>query len=176
MHTCKTCKHFDSEGDDTFEGRCRRNTPRASLEGLALWPEVTVSDWCGRYERDAFASATAPLPLHFPPGDYLFKIVSSMVDHAAHPPRLVWTLEIAGGPGPGAAFNGAQLAHVQELSDRGAPYIRKLILACGTTEQMLVNSRGEIDPSMIHGKQFVGEMHDDRVRNERPIPPAPNGN
>ncbi len=55
--TCRTCRYWndlEGDGEESFEGECRRRTPELLLDdehGVArLWPPVDNLDWCGEYE------------------------------------------------------------------------------------------------------------------------------
>jgi len=54
--TCGTCRYFndlEGDGEDSFEGECRRRSPELLLDEeqrlARLWPPVDVLDWCGEY-------------------------------------------------------------------------------------------------------------------------------
>jgi hypothetical protein len=52
--TCGSCRHFlnlDGDGEESFEGECRRRSPELLLDqnhGIApIWPPVDQEHWCG---------------------------------------------------------------------------------------------------------------------------------
>jgi len=59
--TCGSCRHFhdlDGDGEGSFEGECRRRSPKLVLDdGLesAIWPPVDKIQWCGEYALDYYS-------------------------------------------------------------------------------------------------------------------------
>tara|TARA_R110002074_G_scaffold67298_1_gene158520 strand:- start:9412 stop:9627 length:216 start_codon:yes stop_codon:yes gene_type:complete len=59
---CNDCKFFasmiDDKGAHGSHGQCRRNAPYGGdTYGSALWPMVTVTEWCG--DGRAYAAQVA---------------------------------------------------------------------------------------------------------------------
>ncbi len=59
--TCGTCRYWndiDRDGEGSFEGECRRRSPKLVLDdGLesAIWPPVDKIQWCGEYALDYYS-------------------------------------------------------------------------------------------------------------------------
>ena len=52
-HTCATCIYLDARMDPAFSeyaGLCRSNSPHVNETGIAVWPWVRASDWCGDWD------------------------------------------------------------------------------------------------------------------------------
>lgn len=49
--SCEQCRYYDPKTPN-IAGRCRRRAPAPLREGqatYAVWPIVTVGDWCGEW-------------------------------------------------------------------------------------------------------------------------------
>lgn len=50
---CGTCIFFNREDAQDRKGQCRRNPPSvfyAGYDPATIFPEVSISDWCGEYK------------------------------------------------------------------------------------------------------------------------------
>lgn len=52
MQACQKCNFYENQNQ--LSGSCRVNPPIVLKEdNKAVWPVVTVEDWCGRFEKKA---------------------------------------------------------------------------------------------------------------------------
>ncbi len=52
MQTCEKCNFYENQNQSS--GSCRVNPPIVLKDdNKAVWPVVTVEDWCGRFENKA---------------------------------------------------------------------------------------------------------------------------
>ncbi len=52
---CEVCCYFDHALEKiarTDWGWCRKNPPKASSDGEAIWPRLKTKAWCGKYKYD----------------------------------------------------------------------------------------------------------------------------
>ena len=51
--SCATCIYMDERMDPAFSeyaGLCRSNPPHVNEAGIAIWPWVRATDWCGDWD------------------------------------------------------------------------------------------------------------------------------
>ena len=49
MQACANCNFYENQNQSS--GSCRVNPPNVTKDdNKAVWPIVTVEDWCGRFE------------------------------------------------------------------------------------------------------------------------------
>ncbi len=52
MQACEKCNYYENKNRSS--GSCRVNPPIVVKDdNKAVWPVVTVDDWCGRFENKA---------------------------------------------------------------------------------------------------------------------------
>ena len=52
MQACEKCNFYENQNQSS--GSCRVNPPIVLKDdSKAVWPIVTVEDWCGRFENKA---------------------------------------------------------------------------------------------------------------------------
>ena len=52
MQACANCNFYENQNQSS--GSCRVNPPNVIEDNYkAVWPIVTVEDWCGRFEEKA---------------------------------------------------------------------------------------------------------------------------
>ena len=52
MQVCEKCNFYENQNQ--LSGACRVNPPIVlEADNKAVWPVVTVEDWCGRFEKKA---------------------------------------------------------------------------------------------------------------------------
>lgn len=54
-NVCQKCSTYEKIGESgsgwnrKVYGLCRRNPPRVDTDGVAVWPYVAETDWCGEF-------------------------------------------------------------------------------------------------------------------------------
>lgn len=49
---CALCRHFEAGRTPYTSGECHRRAPVAQATGLALFPKVAATKWCGEGEPE----------------------------------------------------------------------------------------------------------------------------
>ena len=82
MQACEKCNFYENQNRSS--GSCRVNPPIVLKDdNKAVWPVVTVDDWCGRFENKAawtyanFQSAQAKFVLIGITFKYFYKLVQN---------------------------------------------------------------------------------------------------
>lgn len=57
---CERCAFLDRHKDEPT-GLCRINPPTADESWAAVWPEVQVDDWCGKFALPLHAWTSRPV-------------------------------------------------------------------------------------------------------------------
>jgi len=110
-------------------------------------------------------------------GDYYLEIVSATQKAAKETgnPYLEIVSKVLMGPGAAQDSNGRKVYHNYMLSDKGAPFLRRLIDAAGLGQHVAANG-GQFDDAWLVGRQILVKltMRNDSVNvgDERPIQAA----
>jgi hypothetical protein len=121
------------------------------------------------------ATVQAATGFDYPPGLYVFKItgVDTKPNQDGQGQRLVVANEIVMGPGPSTQFIGRPLANSYQLSDKGAPFLKRLFLCCGIDEAFIQQQGGNCDDQWLLGRQYVASVVKNgnytNITNERPL-------
>jgi len=102
----------------------------------------------------------------FPPGDYVLKVtkVDQKTSKSSGEPVLQITYEICEGPDGGVQFRGKTFPRSYSLGVKSAGFLKRLVLACGVTEQELASAGGNLTEerlvnSVIRAKISKGEYN-----------------
>jgi len=96
-----------------------------------------------------------------PPGAYLLEVQCSEVrtNADAVSQRVVFTTAVVSGPGYGnMEYTGRRVAHSYQLTDRGAPFLKRLFLACDITEEFIRKNDGRVEAEWLNGRMFVANL------------------
>jgi len=115
----------------------------------------------------------------YPPGKYIMKIKGSKVaansDGQSH--RLVVTSEILMGPGPSEQFKGRPMSNSYQMTDKGAPFLKRLYVAVGITEEYIAQNGGQVDTDWLVGREYkcdiIKKDNYSNITNEAPLDSAP---
>lgn len=110
----------------------------------------------------------------YPPGTYLFKVhsVESKTNRDGETQRLVIMNEIVAGPGPSTQFSNRKMPNSYQLTEQGAPFLKRFLIACGLTDEFIASQGGNVDAEWLIGRQFVAKVAKNgqytNMTNERP--------
>jgi len=121
------------------------------------------------------ANVQAATGFDYPAGLYIFKItaVETKPNQDGQGQRLVVSNEIVMGPGPSTQFVGRPLANSYQLSDKGAPFLKRLFLCVGIDEGFIQQQGGNCDDQWLLNRQYVASVVKNgnytNISNERPM-------
>lgn len=111
----------------------------------------------------------------YPQGKYLFQVETTDIraNTDGEGQRLLVNNVIIMGPGAGnTQYQGRKLANSYQLSEKGAPFLKRFFLVCGITDEFIAANGGQVDPEWLHGKQFVASVVKNgqytNITNEKP--------
>ena len=110
----------------------------------------------------------------YPPGTYLFKVhkVETKTNKDGESQRLVVTSEIVAGPGPSTQFATRKMMNSYQLTEQGAPFLKRFLVSCGITDEFIASQGGNVDADWILGRNFVAKVIKNgqytNMGNERP--------
>lgn len=110
----------------------------------------------------------------FPPGYYLMQVERCEVrtNQDGQGQRLLVHNTIVMGPQHDTKYQGRKLANSYQLSEKGAPFLKRMFLSCGITEDFMAQNGGNVDPDWLAGRQYVCQVVKNNnytnITNERP--------
>jgi hypothetical protein len=120
------------------------------------------------------ANIQAAATLDYPAGKYLLTVdkVEVKANNDGNSQRLVVVNKIDMGPEMSMQFNGKKISNSYQLTEQGAPFLKRLILSCGITEEQIQSSAGQFDSQWLVGRQYVATVVKNgqysNLTNERP--------
>ena len=121
----------------------------------------------------------------YPLGSYLFEVESYEVrtNTDGEGQRLLITNKILMGPGAGNnQYTGRKMSSSYQISEKGAPFMKKFFIVCGVSEEFINQNGGQVDPEWLLGRTYcatVGKKNNFlNIGNEKPatewanVPPA----
>jgi hypothetical protein len=111
----------------------------------------------------------------YPPGLYMFQVEGTEVrtNNDGSGQRLLVNNSIVVGPGPSTQFQGRKLANSYQLSEKGAPFLKRFFMSCGITEEFIAQNGGNVQAEWLHGRQYVAQIvkqgNYTNITNERPL-------
>lgn len=127
------------------------------------------------------ANVQAAVGFDYPPGRYLFQVESVEIkaNNDGVGQRLVVNNAIVMGPGPSTQFQGRKLANSYQLSEKGAPFLKRLFHSCGIDEAFIQSQGGVMEESWLIGRQYVASVIKNgtytNISNEKPVSEWNNG-
>lgn len=111
----------------------------------------------------------------YPPGLYMFQVESTEIrtNNDGSGQRLLVSNTIVMGPGPSTQFQGRKLANSYQLSEKGAPFLKRMFLSCGITDEFIAQNGGNVQAEWLNGRQYVAQVIKQgtytNITNERPL-------
>jgi hypothetical protein len=93
-----------------------------------------------------------------PVGDYWVMVKNSeqVVNKDGNGKHLKLTLEIKCGPGASIEYAGRTLFHRKGLgSEKSFPFLKKIFVACGFTDEQIMQAGAGLDSDWLIGKEFI---------------------
>jgi len=96
----------------------------------------------------------------YPSGDYVLQIAKADATptNDGSSQYLKMTCSIICGPGASTDLQGKTMFHNKPLSEKAAPFLKKLFNACGITEDMINANGGAPDTDWLINRQFVARV------------------
>ena len=121
------------------------------------------------------ANVQAATGFDYPAGKYRFKVTRTEIkanqDGAGQ--RFVVHNEIVMGPGATTTFQGRPLANSYQLSEKGAPFLKRLYLSCGIDDAFIAQNGGNVAEEWLHSKEYVATVVKNgnftNITNEQPL-------
>jgi len=117
----------------------------------------------------------------YPPGRYLLQVESTEIrtNNDGNGQRLLVHNVIVMGPGPVQQFSGRKIANSYQLTDKGAPFLKRFFVSCGIGEDFINQNGGQVEESWLPGRQYVAQVAKNgnytNITNERPVSEWNNG-
>jgi hypothetical protein len=109
----------------------------------------------------------------YPNGTYLLQVERSEMrtNQDGSTQRLLVHNRIMMGPGPSTQFEGKPIMNSYQLTEKGAPYLKRLFVCCGITDQEMMATGS--NPDMLVGRQYVATIQKNKegyinIVNEKP--------
>lgn len=119
-------------------------------------------------------NVSAATGFDYPPGYYLMQVERCEIrtNQDGQGQRLLVHNSIVMGPQHETKFQGRKLANSYQLTEKGAPFLKRMFLACGITEDFIAQNGGQVDPDWLNGRQYVCQVVKNQgytnITNERP--------
>lgn len=111
----------------------------------------------------------------YPEGDYIFEIekTEERVNQDGQQKRLLIGNKIVMGPWASEEYKDRKLSNSYQFTANGAKFIKRLLHACGFTDDVIRQQGGQMDHQWLIGKQYVASVFKNgqytNIGNERPI-------
>lgn len=119
-------------------------------------------------------NVSAATGFDYPPGYYLMQVDRCEIrtNQDGQGQRLLVHNTIVMGPQHETKFQGRKLANSYQLTDKGAPFLKRMFLSCGITDDFIAQNGGQVDPDWLTGRQYVCQVVKNQgytnITNERP--------
>jgi hypothetical protein len=119
-------------------------------------------------------NVSAATGFDYPPGYYLMQVDRCEIrtNQDGQGQRLLVHNTIVMGPQHETKYQGRKLANSYQLTEKGAPFLKRMFLSCGITDDFIAQNGGNVDPDWLTGRQYVCQVVKNsgytNITNERP--------
>jgi hypothetical protein len=111
----------------------------------------------------------------YKPGTYMLQVESVEVkaNNDGQGQRLVVNNVIVMGPGPSTEYQNRKIANSYQITEKGAPFLKRMFVCAGITEEYIAQNGGNVSPDWLVGRQYVAQVVKNgnytNITSERPI-------